>query len=293
MLRMLHQFKQIVESGNISKAAQILNISQPALSKSIKNLESHFEVPLFTRELWGVMPTEYGKQLYTHVCLIDKELENAENAIKSMWEASTLNLNVGIGTFWNYVYFPEAIIQLQREYPNLRIAVSSGSPVDFQTQILNGKMDIAIGRMPAEKNSNLIYKEMITITKAVYAHKSHPLFSSEQIGVEQLYDYPWVLFQLDEYRALLDGFNLLKAASFIKTQSLSIARKIITESHALTVLPNILSPVMNSYNIAMLQGVSPGKSYATAAYYHTSALLKPSVKRLIELIDKIVPKTPE
>lgn len=289
MLRMLHQFKLIVESGNISKAAKVLNISQPALSKSIKTLESHFEVPLLKREVWGVSPTDFGDKLYMHVCLIDKEIENAESAIKSMWEASTLNLSVGIGTFWNYIYFPDAIIQLQTEFPNLRIAVKSGSPVELQTQILSGKIDLAIGRMPAETSPELIYQNMITVTKAVFAHENHPLFTRKQVTPEQLYEYPWVLFQLDEYRALLDGFDLMKAHSFIKTQSLSIARKVIAETQALTVLPNILTPVMGEYNIRIIPGDHQGKSYTTSVYYHKSALLKPAVKRLIDLISQIVP----
>ena len=82
-LNYLLNFIQIVEWGNISKAAAFLNVAQPALSRQIKSLEDTLGTRLLRRHSWGVEPTEDGKLLLEHARRIQKECNDAKESLQS------------------------------------------------------------------------------------------------------------------------------------------------------------------------------------------------------------------
>ena len=82
-LRQLKYFVQIAESGNFSRAAEILRIAQPSLSQQVKNLEEELGVELLLRHARGVTPTEMGQQLYDHARRILEEVDRVKDVVRS------------------------------------------------------------------------------------------------------------------------------------------------------------------------------------------------------------------
>jgi DNA-binding transcriptional LysR family regulator len=81
-LRQLKYFVQIAESGNFSRAAEVLRIAQPSLSQQIKSLEEELGVKLLVRHARGVTATEHGQQLYDHARRILQELDHAKDSVR-------------------------------------------------------------------------------------------------------------------------------------------------------------------------------------------------------------------
>lgn len=80
--RYVEYFKAIADAGSVSAAAQSLNVSQPALSRSLRLLEESVGVALFHRDARGMNLTVYGRALYRHVCFMEREFQHAEDEIE-------------------------------------------------------------------------------------------------------------------------------------------------------------------------------------------------------------------
>lgn len=91
-------FYVVANYSNITKASEELNISQPAISKSIKNLEEQLGGPLFVRTKKGVVLTEEGKEFYTYIKSAIEYINNAENKFTDLINLETGLIKIGINT---------------------------------------------------------------------------------------------------------------------------------------------------------------------------------------------------
>ena len=91
-------FYQVANSGNITHASQKLNISQPAISKSIKNLEAQLGGELFVRTQKGVVLTEEGKIFYEHIKNAIENISNAENEFSNLIKLNIGSIRIGVST---------------------------------------------------------------------------------------------------------------------------------------------------------------------------------------------------
>ena len=106
-MELYYNFYIVAEYGNISKAAERLFISQPAVTKSIKNLENSLGIKLFNRTSKGVNLTDEGKMLYNHVKNAFMEIEAGEKLIKKLKDKSLGVVRIGISnTLCKYYFMP-------------------------------------------------------------------------------------------------------------------------------------------------------------------------------------------
>ena len=104
----------------LSKAAESLNVSQPGVSKAIRELEETLQVKLIKRHANGIEITEYGKILENYSHLIIKDISNAEKEIKSLKEGTIGDINIGVAFSPRIYLVPNATINLQK---NIRILI--------------------------------------------------------------------------------------------------------------------------------------------------------------------------
>ncbi|NRA87391.1 MAG: LysR family transcriptional regulator, partial [Rhizobiales bacterium] len=103
-LKLVHRFVTVVEQKSIHRAAKKLNISQPSLSQSIKNIESYYECLLLERTKRGVFLTEPGKRLYKHSCKILELGSFMHQEITDLISGRTGKLRISAGTAWGNCY---------------------------------------------------------------------------------------------------------------------------------------------------------------------------------------------
>jgi DNA-binding transcriptional LysR family regulator len=201
-LRQFLVFKTIVESGGFRKAAEVLNTSQPALSKTIQSLEAELGFLLLDRSTQTVEMTKAGEAFYERLGeLFDLVDQIASNA-RDVAEGQRGSLSITYTDFAILGQLPETIETFRRQQPRVKIGVRFyPSPRQIEL-VLNGQVDIAfiwhfMGHVPPVLNCQPISSEGL----AVVLPDHHPLAARDSIDLVELRDEtflvgdtPWLPF---------------------------------------------------------------------------------------------------
>ena len=155
-------FYTVANTGNISKAAKELYISQPAISKSIQKLEESIGCKLFSRSSRGVVLTDEGKLLYEHVSEAFETLTMGEEKLKRSIELGVGHLKIGVSsTLCKYLLLPY-LKEFIRQNPHISISISCQSTNDTLKLLEDNKIDIGlIGKPENLKNIHFDFLEEI------------------------------------------------------------------------------------------------------------------------------------
>lgn len=155
-------FYTVANTGNISKAAKELYISQPAISKSIQKLEESVGCKLFSRSSRGVVLTDEGKLLYEHVSEAFETLTMGEEKLKRSIELGVGHLKIGVSsTLCKYLLLPY-LKEFIRQNPHSSISISCQSTNDTLKLLEDNKIDIGlIGKPENLKNIHFDFLEEI------------------------------------------------------------------------------------------------------------------------------------
>ena len=155
-------FYTVANTGNISKAAKELYISQPAISKSIQKLEESVGCKLFSRSSRGVVLTDEGKLLYEHVSEAFETLTMGEEKLKRSIELGVGHLKIGVSsTLCKYLILPY-LKEFIRQNPHISISISCQSTNDTLKLLEDNKIDIGlIGKPENLKNIHFDFLEEI------------------------------------------------------------------------------------------------------------------------------------
>ena len=148
-LKQLKQFLAVSKSGNISRSAKDQNISQPALTRSLKNLESEIGVDLIARRSNGVFLTEYGEHLLEYAQCTVSDMERVRREITAMKEGRQGQISIGVGPSFSISALPRALstfLSLGRE---IEVKIVEGFAEDLCTQLRNGTLDVVLSLFPS------------------------------------------------------------------------------------------------------------------------------------------------
>lgn len=215
-LEWLKVFNIVAEKKNITKASQELMISQPAISKCIKNLEDQLECKLLIRNKTGVILTKKGEILYECSKKINQEIENTLNEIKRTNE-EIKTLNIAVGKTLSRIYILPYIEKFQKDNPNTIINIFNSNEESIYNKIKNNQIDLIIGYDSPNTPKNLI---QIPLKKSI-----HPIFvgnnkfkdlSINKIKLEELNSYPLIFSAKGSTtRSYLDHFLYYKNIELI------------------------------------------------------------------------------
>ncbi len=143
-LTYLLNFIQVVEWGNVSKAAAYLNIAQPALSRQVQALEAALNTELLSRHNSGVEPTETGKILLEHAHRIQKECVSLHESVRSSKEIPSGSVYLGLPSAYSASLVPPLIQLMRTRYPNITVRTVDGSSRAIYEWLISGRLDVAI-----------------------------------------------------------------------------------------------------------------------------------------------------
>lgn len=152
-LSLYHVFNCVAETGNISQAARLLYVSQPAVSKSITSLEESLKLTLFIRNSRGVKLTEEGQLLYKYTKEAFDILKQGEERLTHMRELGVGHLRIGVSsTLCKYVLLPY-LNRFLKAYPHIKITIESQSTVHTLKQLDNNTLDIGLVAKPSNQKA--------------------------------------------------------------------------------------------------------------------------------------------
>lgn len=191
----LHQLRAMVsicESGSIQEASRLLHISQPALSKGIKELEAELGVPLLIRSNRGITATEYGERLVRRARLILEEVRRAREEIDTLKGLMDGKLSIGVSPVTPGAQFVNSLNRYRKRYPKVHIQIHELRPSKLMEGLREGLLDMALTSLPSSRSTDGFHWVELYEQPAVLAvRKGHPLEGAKSLA--QLREQDWLL----------------------------------------------------------------------------------------------------
>lgn len=200
-------FYSVATNGSISKSAGMMNISQPAVTVQIKNLEDQLGISLFTRTKKGMVLTDEGKILYEYVKIAIESINNGENALTNLKNIDSGQIRIGASTTVSrYVLMPYLEI-FHNLYPNIEIQIVNNLTENLIKELRNGNLDILILNLPMQENKELKIIPVTDVQDIFVGNKKYYDLTKGNILLKDLNKYP-LLFQKSpsNTRTFLDNF---------------------------------------------------------------------------------------
>lgn len=181
----------LAESGNVHRASTWLNISQPALSKSIRTLEDELDVVLFERLTRGVRLTPVGQWLLSRSCSLLADVLQLHTEIDLIKRQANGSVRLAAGTVLCSSLMPLALARLREVAANVQVVVESGYWDDQKHMLLNGEIDFLVA--DARELEDIIEFDLAQLPAepiCVYVRSGHTLTRKKKPALAELQKYP-------------------------------------------------------------------------------------------------------
>jgi DNA-binding transcriptional LysR family regulator len=244
-LRQLRHFVAVVDTGNLSRAAERVSISQPALTRSIKNLEELLGVELLERKPRGVTPTEAGVALYHHASIVLNACQRLGREVREIERGVTGTVRVGIASMFANHVVDRVAAQLAAEHPRLTMVVTEGFFEDLMRGLVDGRLDVLFSNFPQVPVSADVHLEpLLTVSSSVVASSRHPLARRRDLQRRDLVDQRWVIADLphaqDSFEKYFAIDGLPAPGDVYRTNSLNLMVALVNSGRFLSTLPEHL-----------------------------------------------------
>lgn len=208
-LELYKVFLSIAKNGNITKAANELMISQPGVSKSIKNLEDQLNCSLFIRSKSGVYLTEEGKMFYEKITNAMELIDNAEKSLMEMINMECGYINIGISNTLTRNFLLKYLKEFHTLYPKIKIKIFTNPTSELLIKARNGIIDFIILNLPYNIPNDFSIKKLKAIQDCFVANSNYNYLKGKTISLNDLSNYPLILMSKgSNTRYFLDEFCL-------------------------------------------------------------------------------------
>lgn len=187
-------FYYVAINENISKAAEKISISQPAVTWHLKNLENQLGVNLFIRTKKGVHLTEEGKILFEYVKKGIDNFSNGKNALTNMRNLEFGKIRIGSSTTVSKHVLMPHLEKFHEKYPNIDIQIVNTLTENLLQELRNGNLDMLVLNMPMEESKDLKIQKILDVQDIFVGNKKYHELCKDGLNLEQLNNYP-LLFQ--------------------------------------------------------------------------------------------------
>ncbi|EHD1974592.1 LysR family transcriptional regulator [Salmonella enterica subsp. enterica serovar Typhimurium] len=233
-LRHLHTFVAVAQQGTLGRAAETLNLSQPALSKTLNELEQLTGTRLFERGRLGAQLTVPGEQFLTHAVKVLDALNTAGQALNRKEDASADVVRVGALPTAALGILPAAIGRFHQQQKSTSLQVATMNNTMLLAGLKSGEIELGIGRMSdPELMGGLNYELLFLESLKLVVRPGHPLLQ-ETITLSRVMEWPVVVspkgtVPRQNAEALLQSQGCKMPAGCIETLSASLSRQLTVD----------------------------------------------------------------
>jgi DNA-binding transcriptional LysR family regulator len=185
-------FMSVAENLSFSKAANDLNISQPAVTRHIKELEERYKTNLFERKSNKIYLTKAGEKVYNAFKEIAQQYRNLDFEIGQMHDNISGEFKIGASSTISQYIIPKVIASFHKRYPKIQIYLMNGNSFEMEKLLLDNQVDIAL----VENHSSQVsirYKDFLDDELIVVTGKNSVYAKRETITKDDLLQIPIVL----------------------------------------------------------------------------------------------------
>tara|TARA_R110002110_G_scaffold393806_2_gene607604 strand:- start:2527 stop:3465 length:939 start_codon:yes stop_codon:yes gene_type:complete len=194
-VRQMLDLLAVVDHGGVTAAARVLNVSQPALTRSVRQLEETLDVRLLARVGRGVVPTRFGRSLAQHARTIEAELRHATRDIADLRLAEGGHIALGASPIGMATLVGPAIARMREVRPGLTVDVRNDAFESQLDALDRGDLDIVIGALfgGAGSHEHLVEEVLFQNSLSVIVRGDHPLTQRRDLTFADLASEAWVI----------------------------------------------------------------------------------------------------
>ncbi len=232
----------IADTANMTRASEVLNIVQPALSRQIKLLEDELGTVLFMRGRQGMILNEEGKTFLEYARRILQEAEKAKAEISPSAETVNGLVNVGLLPSTSDLLSSMLIRNLQQSYPGIKVTITSGYAGHLQDWLEVGEIDVAL-LYDTKLNSALSVQPLVEEKLWLVGPASSDLKVEQPVELSDMSDKPFILPSRPHgLRILVEQVSQkydMRLNVVAETNSMSVQKRLVLDGLGYTILPSI------------------------------------------------------
>jgi LysR family transcriptional regulator of gallate degradation len=292
--RRLQVFVKLCETRHMQTVASLLGLSQPAISSSIKVMESGCGQPLFERTPRGLQPTRASHEILFAIRRALNELRHIETDITALRGTLQGVVQVGALPLGRTRILPEAMVRMMAEHPGIQV-ITNESPFDLlATELRAGDVDFVFGALrPEAYASDLVGEALLTEDMVVLARRDHPL-CSKAVRHDELVAARWVLPRAGSpARQMLDEcftrFGIAPPRPVVESGDMAIIRGLLLRSDMLAaVSAHQLEQEIASGELCILPLELNQTTRAIGLTYRNGCLHSPVAQALMDMIRRVI-----
>lgn len=294
-LRHLHTFVAVAQQGTLGRAAETLNLSQPALSKTLNELEQLTGTRLFERGRLGAQLTLVGEQFLTHAVKVLDALNSAGQALNRKEGLNNDIVRIGALPTAALGILPTVIGQFHKQQKDITLQVATMNNTMLLAGLKSGEIDIGIGWMSdPELMSGLHYELLFLESLKLVVRPGHPLLQ-ETVTLSRVMEWPVVVspkgtVPRQNAEALLQSQGCKMPAGCIETLSASLSRQLTVDFDYVWFVPSgAVKDDLRRGVLTALPIATQGAGEPIGILTRVDATLTPGTHTLLSAIRKSMP----
>lgn len=190
-LSQLRDVIAVAERGSLRAAARHLGLAQPAITRSIQEIERELGVALFERQAKGMVLTPMGELFVRRANAVQGELRRARDEIDQMRGQTTGRISVGLSTVSHIALLPRALDMFRARYPEVFLDLAEGLLPTMEAALKDGNLDFYVGPLPeTQLPKDFAVEKLFDNERVILARKNHPLAHANSL--RELADADWI-----------------------------------------------------------------------------------------------------
>lgn len=239
----LQQFLAVCQYQSVSRAAEVLHISQPSVSGTIRDLESEFQINLFRHEGRRLVLTAEGSFLRERGQQLVRQFEELSWQMEDLGNQKN-RFRIGIPPMAGTIFFPQLYKAFEAAYPEITLSITECGSLHAEKLLNEGELDLVMATLPAEPSPEFSCQKLARTELVLAVSPAHRLANAKAIDVTMLAEEPLVLFGTDTApsNAVLSLFTekQLRPNVLLYSSQLSMIRQFIADGTAAAFLLNAL-----------------------------------------------------
>ena len=272
-IEQLQYFKTVATMQHMTRAAEVLAISQPALSKSIANIEQHLGVPLFNREGRSIYLNRFGELFLQSVNVILDEYDRIKEEFEDIIKPGSGEVSFGFIHTLGMEVVPELIASTSSAFPNMHFSLTQATSLNLMKRLEEGAIDLCLSQKIESKVIEIETEELFVEELFVIVPTTHPLAMQESVKLDEVKNEPFIAIKKgNSLRQLVDEF-FLDAGIELKTtfaaEEMHTVAGFVGAGMGISLIPNIKG--LDHYKVKRLKVEPPcyrsvGVSWAKNRY---------------------------
>jgi len=288
-LRQLRHFVAVAEYGHFARAAEAINLSQPALSRSIQALEASLGCRLLDRGPRNAVLTAHGQLVLEHARRLLQASRSLHNAVSQLANLEAGELRVGCGPYPAARLIPRALGQLVTRFPKVHVQLVIDGWLPLREQLLNDNLELFVADIREFAGDPLLHIEPLRIHHGVFfCRPGHPLLREATVDRAMLSRYPLAGTQLpDTVAAALGQLSGREQLLEIECNNFLVLKALVASSDVISMSPwDVVADDVQNGRLAVLPLTSdqPAQQSAYGVVTRSGHSLSPAAQAMLEEI---------